>query len=137
MIAPSDDNGSLVELRASSSPQPTAPPWLSEAIIVLRAWWTRWLPLPLATSVRVARGRAGKFEVLDFVLVLLAYAVSGAATLRSFYTQAHAVTGVLMGLWHRSTLPSRAALSRFLGAVSLESVDALRTLFLTTCCTTG
>ncbi len=88
---------------------------------MLRAWWMRWLPMPLVTSVRVERGRAGTFEVIDFVLVLLAYAVSGAATLRAYYEQAPPAEPTLMGSWQRHALPSRSALSRFLGDVSGSS----------------
>jgi hypothetical protein len=133
---PSELDDLTLDLRASSSPRPAAPPWLTEAVLVLRTWWTRWLPLPLVTSVRVERGRAGKFEVLDFVLVLLAYAVSGAATLHAFYEQARPAARALMGLWQRHALPSPSALSRFLGDVSWTAVESLRTLFLMISCTT-
>jgi hypothetical protein len=126
---PSEPDDLTLDLRASSSPRPTVPPWLTEAVLVLRAWWTRWLPLPLVTRVRVERGRAGTFEVIDFVLVLLAYAVSGAATLRAFYEQARPAAPALMGSWQRHALPSRSALSRFLGDVSWTAVESLRTLF--------
>lgn len=123
-----DDLG--LDLRASSAPRPAAPPWLTEAVLVLRVWWTRWLLLPLVTTVRVERGRAGTFEVIDFVLVLLAYAVSGAPTLRAFYAQARPAARALMGSWQRHAQPSRSALSRFLGDVSWTAVESLRTLFL-------
>lgn len=131
---PCEPDDLITDLRATSSPKPTAPPWLTEAVLVLRAWWTRWLPLPLVTSVRVVRGRAGRFEVLDFVLVLLAYAVSGTATLRVFHDQARTVSEALMGSWQRHALPSRSALSRFLRDVSWASVESLRTLFLRISC---
>jgi len=125
---PHHDSASVV-LHTSSLPQTNAPPWTAEAIAVLRTWWIRWLPLPLVETVQVSRGRAGRFEVIDFVLVLLTYAVSGAPTLRSFYQQAHPVASVLMALWQRYALPSRSALSRFLKDMSAEAVESLRALF--------
>lgn len=119
-------------IEASAQPQQTAPPWLAEAIVLARAIWSTWALLPLCETVRVARGRAGRYEVCDFVLSLLAYAVSQADTLAAFFAQAKPVRTQLMASWQRDRCPSAAALSRFLGAVSSPSGEALRTLFLPT-----
>jgi hypothetical protein len=117
------------DLHTSSASQSTAPPWSADAIIMLRDCWARWLLMPLVEHVRVRRGRAGTFEVLDFVLILLVYATSGARTLKDFYQQAKPVLGTLAAAWQRRTCPSPSALSRFLKDVSSESVESMRPLF--------
>lgn len=117
------------DLHTSSRSEQTAPTWLTQVLVLLRALWARWLPLPLVERLRVERGRAGQFEPIDFVLVLFVYAMSGATTLKDLYKQAKPVTAVLTGAWLRHALPSRSALSRFLGDVSSANVEEVRTLF--------
>jgi hypothetical protein len=127
----SREHSAALHLSTSSVSEPTAPPWLTQAIVLMQAWWSGWLLLPLVEHVRLARGRAGKFEVVDFVLVLLAYASSEARTLKAFYQQARPTAQVLMGAWGRNGMPSRSALSRFLKDVTPTAVEALRDFFLT------
>lgn len=119
-------------IEASTQSQQTAPPWLAEAVVLARAIWSTWALLPLCETVRVARGRAGRYDVCDFVLLLLAYAVSKADTLAAFFFQAKPVRTALMASWQRDRSPSASALSRFLAAVTATSVEQLRTLFLPT-----
>jgi hypothetical protein len=125
----SHQHSAALHLSSSSASEPSAAPWLTQAIVLLRAWWSGWLLLPLVECVRLVRGRAGKFEVMDFVLVLVAYASSRAATLEDFYEQAQPTAQALMGAWGRSEMPSRSALSRFLAAVTAPTVEALRDFF--------
>src|SRR5947207_2409954 len=66
---------------------------------------------------------------MDFVVVLLGYALSGEATLQSFYERLAPFAAVFMALFGRQHLPSRSALSRFLAALDQEAVEALRTQF--------
>jgi hypothetical protein len=124
-------------IEATAQPQQTAPPWLAEAVVLARAIWSTWALLPLCETVRVARGRAGLYEVCDFVLILLAYAVSKADTLAAFFAQAKPVRTGLMAAWQRDRMPSASALSRFLSAVQATSLEQLRTLFLPTSRPTG
>jgi hypothetical protein len=123
------EHSAALHLSTSSASERTAPPWTTEALVLLRAWWSRLLLIPLIELVRLDRGRAGTFEVVDFVLVLLAYATSGARTLKEFYAQAQPCAEALMGAWARDRMPSRSALSRALDAFSPKSVEALRELF--------
>lgn len=129
MADESPQHSASFELHASPDSHPTPPPWAAEAIVTLRAFWARWTLMPLSTQVRVARKRSGTFDVLDFVSVLLAYAASGATTLKAYYEQARPIEGALAGLWLRDKRPSRSALSRFLADVTAPPVEALRTLF--------
>lgn len=129
MTDESREHSAALHLSSSSRTEPTAPPWLTEVLVLLQTWWSEWLPLPLVEHVRVPRGRAGTFVVVDFVLVLLAYASSRAPMLKAFYEQAQPVASVVMCAWGRTRMPSRSALSRFLKSVPPTAVEALRDFF--------
>jgi hypothetical protein len=62
--------------------------------------------------VQFARARFGQYDTIDFVVVLLGYALSGEATLQSFYERLAPYASVFMALFGRHHLPSRSALSR-------------------------
>ena len=80
--------------------------------------------------VRFARRRFGHYEVIDFVAVLLGYAISGERTLETFYEGVQPFANAFMALFGRDRLPARSTLSRFLAALGQAPVEALRTLFL-------
>jgi hypothetical protein len=84
----------------------------------------------ISERVRFARRRFGHYEVIDFLVVLFDYAMSGERTLEAFYERLQPFAGPFMALFERGRLPSRSALSRFLAALTEEAVEALRTLFL-------
>ena len=79
--------------------------------------------------VRFARARMGDYEVIDFVVMLLGYAVSGERTLQAFYQRLLPFAEPFMALFGRANLPHPATLSRFLAALDQAPVEALRTLF--------
>jgi hypothetical protein len=79
--------------------------------------------------VRFARARMGTYELIDFVVVLIGYALSGEPTLRAFYDRLLPFADAFMALFERHHVPSRSALSRFLAALDQASVECLRTLF--------
>lgn len=70
-----------------------------------------------------------QYDTIDFVVVLIGYALSGEATLNDFYERLLPFTDSFTALFGRSNLPHRSSLSRFLGALDQSSVEALRTLF--------
>ncbi|MFL5586096.1 MAG: hypothetical protein ACJ8DI_00375 [Ktedonobacteraceae bacterium] len=70
----------------------------------------------------------GSHDTIDFVIVLIGYALSGAHP-QSFYERLLPFADAFMALFGRHCLPSRSALSRFLAALDPETVEALRTLF--------
>jgi hypothetical protein len=80
-------------------------------------------------QVRFARTRFGTYDVIDFVAVLIGYAVSGEPTLQAFYERLASWAGPFMALFGRDQLPHRSTLSRFLAALDQPTVEALRTLF--------
>src|SRR5712671_6304238 len=71
----------------------------------------------IAERVRFARRRFGIYDVIDFVVVLIGYALSGEPTLKTFYERLHPFATPFMALFGRNKLPSRSALSRFLEAI--------------------
>jgi hypothetical protein len=79
--------------------------------------------------VRFARARMGDYEVIDFVVMLIGYAVSGERTLQSFYQRLLPKASPFMALFGRANLPHPATLSRDLSALDQAAVEALRTLF--------
>src|SRR5258708_24198891 len=71
----------------------------------------------------------GDYEVIDFVVMLIGYAVSGERTLQSFYHRLLPFAEPFMALFGRANLPHPATLSRYLSALDQAPVQALRTLF--------
>ncbi len=108
---------------------PSTPSWLGEAAIVAHVFAQFELLEAIAERVRFARARFGSYDLIDFVVVLLGYAVSGEQTLEDFYDRLKPFGEVFMGLFDRAGLPSRYALSRYLSALDKPAVEALRTLF--------
>lgn len=80
--------------------------------------------------VRFARRRFGSYDVVDFVVVLLGYAINGERTLEAFYESVQPFAAPFMALFGRERLPHRSTLSRFLAALGQATVEALRTVFL-------
>jgi hypothetical protein len=109
---------------------PTIPPWFAEVVILARHFRQQGYLEAISEQVHLARGRAGTFEVLDFVAVLLGYAVSGEPTLEAFFDRLAPFALPFMALFGRNHLPHRATLSRFLAAVDRPCLAALRQLFL-------
>jgi hypothetical protein len=83
----------------------------------------------ISTQVRLARGRAGTFEVIDFVAILLGYAASGEATLEAFFDRLAPFAQPFMALFGRENLAHRSTFSRFLADVDAPCLEALRHLF--------
>jgi hypothetical protein len=108
---------------------PSTPSWLGEVAIVAHVFTQCELLRAIAERVRFARARFGVYDVIDFAVVLLGYAVSGEQTLEDFYERLSPFGEVFMGLFERAHLPSRSALSRYLSALDKPAVEALRTLF--------
>ena len=81
-------------------------------------------------QVQFARARFGTYDTIDFVIVLVSYALSGEPTLAAFYDRLAPFADDVAALFHRQRLPSRSALSRFLAALDEKTLEALRTQFL-------
>ena len=79
--------------------------------------------------VQFARARIGDYEVIDFVVMLMGYAVSGERSIKAFYERLLPFASPFMALFGRANLPHRGTLSRFLAALDETPMEALRTLF--------
>jgi hypothetical protein len=84
----------------------------------------------ISERVRFARSRFGHYDLIDFAVVLLGYAISGERTLEAFYERLQPFANAFMALFKQDRLPHRSTLSRFLAALNQTAVESLRTLFL-------
>ena len=121
---------SVVDIQTSPESVPSTPSWIGEVTVVAHYLISMGLLEKIALEVRFARGRFGTYDTIDFVCVLVGYALSGEPTLKEFYERLMPFATTFMRLFGREKLPSRSALSRYLSAVDWSTVEALRTCFL-------
>ena len=115
----------LVDARADDRRQP--PPWWAQVVKMASTW-----AVPALLAVHMERGRAGLYELVDFLLLLLGSAASGERSLTSFCQAVEPVQQEFTALWGRNTLPDASTLSRALEAAQSEPVNAVRSLFFRT-----
>src|SRR5256885_16466350 len=118
-----------VTIQVNLESVPSTPPWMGEVAALAQVLTHVGLLKAIQEHVQFARARFGQYDTMDFVVVLLGYALSGEATLQSFYDRIAPFAAVFMALFGRPRLPSRSALSRFLAALDQGAVEALRTQF--------
>ncbi len=119
-----------VVIQSSAQSVPSTPSWLGEATLIAHYLKRLGVLAAIAERVRFARRRVGHYDLIDFVAVLLGYAISGEPTLKAFYERLLPFATPFMALFERDRLPTRSTLSRFLAALDQASVEALRTMFL-------
>ena len=119
-----------VRIQTSAESVPTPPSWFGEVVLMATYLRKHAMLTNIAERVRFARRRFGRYDVLDFLAVLFGYAISGERTLEAFYERLQPFAAPFMALFERERLPARSTLSRFLAALTVEPVEALRTLFL-------
>jgi hypothetical protein len=119
-----------VHLQIASEDLPSVPSWFGEAAIVAQIFTTSGVLKNIEEQVRFARARFGTYEFVDFVAVLIGYAVSAEPTLQAFYERLRPFASAFMALFGRKSLPHRSTLSRSLAALDQPTVEALRVLFL-------
>src|SRR3989442_10407237 len=125
----STDNPSSVSIRTEASPIASVPAWFGEVALLAHTLTRLGLLAEISERVRFARKRFGTFEVIDFVVVLMGYAISGEPTLAAYYERLQPFATPFMALFGRKQLPHRSTLSRFLAALDQASVEALRSVF--------
>src|SRR5260370_16300778 len=118
-----------VVIEAEASPVASVPAWLGEVALVAHTLTRQGGLSKISDEVRFTRKRFGTFEVIDFVVVLIGYAISGEPTLAAYYERLQPFATPFMALFGRSQLPHRSTLSRFLAALDQASVEALRSVF--------
>jgi hypothetical protein len=122
-------DGSVI-IQTSSQSVFSTPSWFGEATLMVAHLRKQGALAASSERVRFARRRFGRDVVIDFLAVLLGYAISGERTLEAFYEGLQPFAVAFMALFDRDQLPARSTLSRFLAALTQEPVEALRSLFL-------
>ena len=119
-----------VHIQADLTSVPSIPSWFGEVAVVAHAFNRFGLMKAIEERVRFVRARMGKYELIDFVAMLIGYAISGERTMSAFFQRVDPFAEAFMALFGRSELPDPATLSRYLAALDQPCVEALRTLFL-------
>ena len=118
-----------IEIHTTTEERPSVPPWFAEVVIVASHLSKRGLLQTFAQTLRLVRGRFGAYEPLDFLAVLLGYALSGERTLADFFVRLAPFQTAFMNLFGRAELPHRSSLSRFLATLDRECLETFRLLF--------
>jgi hypothetical protein len=121
---------SPVTIQTSEQSVPSTPSWFGEVTLIAYYLRRQRILSAIEEQVRFARRRFGHYEVIDFLAVLIGYAISGEHTLEAFYERVQPFATAFMALFGRTHLPTRSTLSRFLAALDQAPVEALRELFL-------
>jgi hypothetical protein len=118
-----------VTIQITPGPSPLLPSWMGDVAAFAQVLTHAGMLKIIQNQVRFARARFGQYDVIDFVAVLIGYAVSGEPTLLAFYERLAPFAEPFMALFGRNRLPHRSTLSRFLAALDWSTVESLRTLF--------
>jgi hypothetical protein len=120
---------STIIVQTTPESQPSTPNWMGEVAAFAQLLNQTGILTAITQRVRFARARMGTYDLIDFVVVLVGYALSGEPTLQAFYEHLVPFANEFMALFDRQRLPSRSALSRFLAVLDQACVESLRTLF--------
>ncbi len=118
-----------VTIQVTPDSKPAVPSWMGEAAAFAQVLTHQHLLKTIQEQVRFARARFGQYDLIDFVVVLIGYVMSGEPTLLAFYERLAPWASPFMALFGRDRLPHRSTLSRFLAVLDLGTVEALRALF--------
>lgn len=77
-------SSSQVSIQTSPQSVPSTPPWLGEVVAFAQVLSHEGILKAIQEQVLFARARFGQYDTIDFVVVLLGYAMSGEPTLQSF-----------------------------------------------------
>jgi hypothetical protein len=120
---------SAVTIQITPQSVPSTPSWMGEVVAFAQALSCEGILEAIQERVRFARARFGQYDLIDFVAVLIGYAVSGEPTLLAFYERLAPFAEPFMAPFGRNQLPHRSTLSRFLAALDQSTVEALRARF--------
>jgi hypothetical protein len=76
---------SSVTIQTSSQSVPSTPSWFGEMTLIAHYLGHLGVLSDITERVRFARRRFGHYDLIDFAVVLLGYAMSGERTLEAFY----------------------------------------------------
>lgn len=120
---------SSVTIQILPESAPSTPSWFAEVAAFAQVLSHTGSRSVIQEQVRFARARFGHYDLIDFVAVLIGYALSSEPTLLAFYERLAPFAGPFMALFGRDRLPHRSTLSRFLAALDQAPIEALRALF--------
>jgi hypothetical protein len=109
-----------VRIQTSSESVSAVPSWFGEGTVIAHFLKCQGALSAIEERVRFARRRFGHYDLIDFVVVLLGYAISGERTLEAFYEGLQPFADPFMALFGRERLPHRSTLSRFLAATLIK-----------------
>lgn len=118
-----------VTIQVVPESKPAPPSWLGEVVAFAQVLTHEGVLKAIQERVRLNRACFGHYDLIDFVAVLIGYAVSGEPTLLAFYERLVPFAEPFMALFGRNQVPHRSTLSRFLAALDQPTVEALRMLF--------
>jgi hypothetical protein len=118
-----------VTIQITPESKPSTPSWMGEVAAFAQVLTHEGILKTIVDQVRFARARFGHYDLIDFVAVLIGYALSGEPTFQAFYERLLPFAEPFMALFGRHQLPHRSTLSRFLAALDQTPVEALRTYF--------
>src|SRR6266567_5250930 len=121
---------SSVTIQITPESKPSTPSWMGEAAVFAQVLTHAGILKAIQDQVRFTRARFGHYDLIDFVAVLIGYAVSAEPTLLAFYERLLPFAEAFMALFGRKSLPHRCTLSRYLSVLDQPTVEALRSLFL-------
>jgi hypothetical protein len=76
---------STVTVQTTPESRPSTPSWMGEIAAFAQVLSQTGILTAVQGRVRFARARMGTYELIDFVVVLIGYALSAEPTLRAFY----------------------------------------------------
>src|SRR5260221_9664168 len=117
-----------IEVQTTSENRFSVPVWFAEVIIIAGYLEKKGLFEAFAQQVRLVRGRFGMYEPIDFLALLIGYAISGERTLADFFERLEPFETAFIAFFERNSLPHRSSLSRFLADVDRPCLEAFRML---------
>jgi len=97
---------SKVSIQTSEQSVPRVPGWFGEVTVIAHYLGHLGVLADISERVRFTRRRFGHYDLIDFVVVLLGYAISGERTLEAFYECVHPFAASFMAQIAARTPPS-------------------------------
>src|SRR5260370_31348468 len=97
---------SPVTIQIAPQSVPSTPPWLAEVAAFAQVLASTGILSSIQQGVRFARACFGQYDTIDFVIVLIGYALSGEPTLKAFSEPLLPFVDPFMPLFGRHGLPS-------------------------------
>src|SRR5258708_11013833 len=93
-----------VHIQIAPEAAPTTPCWFAEVAIVAQILKTYGLADLIELKVRFASARFDHYDLIDFLAVLIGYALSGEPRLQAFYARLAPFSARFLALFDRSRL---------------------------------